>query len=94
MSKEDFKPFVVYSNWCYKDQLDGRDLVDGERVIVQWPSLREEEFTVYVTHRSEPILDHGVETSISHRRAWVQVQYEGHRTLIRLGDSGLKGRRV
>jgi hypothetical protein len=32
------KPFNTYSNWGYIDQLDGIDLVDGERLRVQFPN--------------------------------------------------------
>lgn len=27
-----------YSNWCSYDRLDGKDVVDGERLTIAWPN--------------------------------------------------------
>lgn len=31
------KPVELYSSWCYIDYLDGKELKEGERVLIQWP---------------------------------------------------------
>ena len=53
------KKVVVYSNWCYVDQLDGRTLNQGERLKVRWSDGHESIEAVVIMDKSHQAMDHG-----------------------------------
>lgn len=88
------KEFTIYSNWGYWDYLDGKELKDGEEIEVVWSDGTIERLKVTVLPSSLKTMDHGHEVELPVREAFATIYYHGAKALIRLGGSGLKGRRV
>jgi len=74
-----FEKVVVYSNWCYIDQLAGIDLQDGERVAVRWPDGTVTKETVGVDSSTEETTDHGHRCPIPIRKSYIDLPIVSHR---------------
>jgi hypothetical protein len=73
----------TYSNWCYIDRLDGVDLENGEKLVIQFPDGSEEEHTIKVKKFESSASDHGHTVSIPHSEAYIVLEYRGHKVEVR-----------
>lgn len=68
---------VVYSNWCWIDQLDGRELKQDERIRVTWPDRTQTDNLAVVKQDRVEISDHGHPYSATRSEAFVSVLIRG-----------------
>lgn len=77
------KKIETYSNWCYIDRLDGRDIdpegeMVGELVNVLWPDKTLEKGLLLCVERStERYTDHGTTGTMPNHKAYLQVDLHG-----------------
>lgn len=83
------QPVTRTSNWGYWDELDGKALVDGERIVVQWPdgSLTAEECRV--EKGVHYYRDHGHDGTGPDDKAFLVVNVRGVEARIYLYESGV-----
>lgn len=87
---------TLYSDWSYIDQLERKDLEDGEVLRIQWPDKTVEEHKIIVTksrasrRTSTWPLGHDVDCIDQH--AFVHIYYHGSKATIPL--IGLMAERV
>lgn len=83
---------TTYSNWCEIDQLDGKDIVDGETLLVKWPDGTKEVYEARVKKWSVPMMEQGGHTwNTPHSQAFVLVRYRGK--LVEIALAGLEATR-
>ena len=80
------KEITQNTNECAIDQLDGKDLVEGEKLRVQWPDGI---LTLETVHIME---SRGLADFIT-RRAYLTVRYHRASANIALGQNGFKAER-
>lgn len=86
---------TVYSNWCYFDRLEDRDLEHGERVAVQWPDGSTTEHDVEIVRSHTPIMDHGHNYDAPIKEAFVSLDHRGTSVRVRLAEiDGIDVRRI
>lgn len=86
------KPITTYSNWCYFDQLDGKNLEDGETLRLRFRDGTEKEIKISVECFEETISDMGSPCQIPHRKAYTALKVHG--TEFKLPLVGLYAERV
>jgi hypothetical protein len=63
---------TIYGNWCDYDQLDGRNVEDGERMLLRWPDGVTEEHVVRVEKRMGQTGDMGHMCDLPIRKAYIE----------------------
>lgn len=81
------KKVITYSNWCEIDQLDGKDLENGEWLRVKWPDGSITRAKVRVEKTIYSISDMGSPCDIPVSRAYVRVPHRGASARIRLAEN-------
>lgn len=82
----------TYSNWCYLDRLDGKDLVDGEVLIVKWPDGQLQQTKIMVERKTQTYQDHGHNGEMPVSHAYVLAYHRG--VQVRVPLVGLEAQRV
>lgn len=85
---------VVYSNWCYVDQLDGKTLENGEKLRVRWPDGKETQETVFTMDKSYDTMDHASPYRVPVIEAYVTSSIHGASCLVRLTKDDILCERV
>ena len=85
---------TIRSNWGYFDELDGRDLADGEGLRLKWPDGTITVAKVILVKTSEPGSDMGHPIDIPLHRAFIGVNYRGAIAQIRLYNSPVLCERI
>jgi hypothetical protein len=85
---------TVRSDWGYWDQLDDRDLRDGEPVRARWPDGTVTGETIRIEKRDQPYQDHGHATTIPDHRAYIETAFRGAVVRVYVRGSGLKLERL
>ena len=80
-----------YSNWCYKDQLHGKDLVDGEQLRIYWPDGSHTDKKIGVNKFRDSTSDMGADTPIVTTKAYVMYSIHGQEVKVMI--EGLKAER-
>ncbi len=83
------KRVTVRSNWGYFDELDGRDLKEGERLRLHWPDGTTTNAAVTLVKTREPGSDMGHPIEIPHHQAFVVVKHRGAETYVWLRSTGV-----
>lgn len=73
----DFQTIKVYSNWCYIDQLDGKDIKPGERVEVRWPDGTTSMSVLGLDMKTFTYYDHGNTRKGPDHFAYVEERVHG-----------------
>ncbi len=84
----------IYSNWCYYDQLDGKNLKDGEKLKVRWPDGQETQENVILKKTSQTVSDMGHPYDVPIHQAYVAVTVHGAECLVRLTADGILCERI
>lgn len=87
-----FKKVETDGNWCEIDKLNGKQLKDGEKLIIQFADGTEETHSITVLEDSRQVSDMGNPWTIPISRAFIKIKYHGTEKPIRI--VGLKARRV
>ena len=84
----------VFSNWCYMDSLDGKELADKEILEVTWPdgSITTERISVRLHY--DTICDMGHDTQIPVSEAYVTAPVRGANMKVRLIEAINHAKRV
>jgi hypothetical protein len=80
------------SNWGYWDQLDGKEMVEGEMLKVTWPDGTVEVLRVRVERGTLIYEDHGHEGRGKDNKAFTTVNHHGVEARVYL--RGLEAERV
>jgi hypothetical protein len=75
---------IVGGDWRYADQVDGKDIVDGEILLVRFPDGFEMYCKALVTTSTLPIKDHGHSYDSSRKQAYATTDFHGSTSLVRL----------
>jgi hypothetical protein len=76
-------PITRYSNWCYYDQLNGKDLENGERLAIEFPDGVVRDVYITVKCYGEEITEHGgCRSTIPHREAFAETEVWGVKVQI------------
>ncbi len=78
------RPIQVGGDWCYRDELDGVPIQDGERLELEWPDGTREDVVATVEVTSSTICDMGHPYEIEQRSAYVAIDHRGARGKIRI----------
>lgn len=87
------KPIEVYSNWCYHDYLDGKELKDGQRLLLLWPDGLKQSVFVRVESTIKYLNTGSSSDSITIRKAFVNVMHHGAHVKIFLEGTGVLAER-
>ncbi len=81
-------------NWREVDQLDGKDLRDGEYLRIMWPDGTYTNQTVKIESSSYNVSEQGQRDGydVPVRHAMVPIKYRGQHTYIRI--TGLNAKRI
>lgn len=90
----EFKLVECYSNWCYEDYLDGRELKDGEILESLWPDGTKFNCEVILKKERIVICDMGHDYDTHDHKSFISLKTFGTETLIPLRHSKIKFRRV
>jgi len=80
----EFKHPYVYSNWCEIVRLDGADLVNGEKLEIQFEDGSVETHKIRVRKSSYTAQDHSQTCTIPVTQAFITLDYRGTKTQVEL----------
>lgn len=88
------KKIITDYNWQQIDKLDGEPLKHGEKISVVWPTGEISTETVIVHTSRSTVNDHGTPWEIPVSQAYVEVDHNGAKALIRLANDKIYCERV
>jgi hypothetical protein len=90
-----FHEVKEYTNWCHLDQIDGKNIKDGEKLELIWPDGHTMLCNVIVEGGHKEVLDMNSTYLCPISYAFAMIEHHGSELKIRLADvKGLKARRV
>lgn len=88
------KRVITDYNWQEVDKLDGEALTNGDKINVVWPTGEISTETVVVRKSRSTVNDHGTPWEIPISLAYVEVEHNGAKALIRLANDKIYCERV
>jgi hypothetical protein len=68
---------TTYSNWCDIDYLGDFELLEGDKLYINFPDGSTEKITVSIINRSYDVSDHGKPYTVQSSRAYWKTTVKG-----------------